>query len=104
MALKYTDQASTVADRAFRDRVEAGTMIVALSVAAETVTGNPTARMLLADAIINRADYAVSQFCWAIVGKPQLNDVSALDDPQINTVITQQWNVIASALTPVPGP
>jgi hypothetical protein len=102
MALKYQEQASIVDDVAFRDRVEAGCMIVALSVGAEPITGAPTARARLAHAIIDHADFAVAQFCWAIVGKQQVITVDDLTDQQINTVITQQWNVIADALTPPP--
>jgi hypothetical protein len=104
MPIEYANQASIVADKAFRDRVEAGCMIVALSVAAETISGGPTARARLADAVIGRADFAVLQFCWAIVGKQQVNTIDDLKDQQINTVVTQQWNVIADALTPPPPP
>jgi hypothetical protein len=104
MAMKYADQASTVTDPAFRNRVEAGCMIVAFNYGAQVVTGTgtPTARTLLADAVITRPDFAITQFCWALVGKQQITTVDDLTDVQINTVISQQWDVVAAALTPAP--
>ncbi len=111
MAIDYIDQASIVRDPAFRQRVEAGTMIVALSVdTLPPITGAPAQqRQDFADKVIATSNIAVTtfgvdQFCWAIVGKPQVNNVSDLSDSQINTVIKQYWDRIAQALFPAGAP
>ena len=109
MVIKFSDQKANVADTGFRDRVEAGCMSLALSIAAVAVTGtpitgSPTPHVLLADAIIEHSTFAVDQFCWAIIGKPQLTNIDDATDQQISNVVAQFWDPVASALTPARGP
>ena len=110
MAIGYIDQAAFVRDSSFRLRVEAGTMIVALSVdTLPTITGDPLRqRVELANKVISTSNFnvetfGVDQFCWALVGKQQVTNIGDFSDSQINTVIEQYWDRIAQAMIPPPG-
>jgi hypothetical protein len=104
VGIAYQDQQSTVADTGFQARVEAGEVIVALAVTSIAPTGSPTApRYQLADRVITQPDFAVTQFCWAIVTRPQLTDITQITDTQINNVISSFWDQVAGALFPA-GP
>jgi hypothetical protein len=101
MAIAYADQHSLVNDGSLRLRVEAGCMHVAVAVSNPGVSGQPAASLALANEVIKRADFAVTQFCWVLVDKQNFVSPDDITDGQITNVITSFWPQIAAALTPV---
>jgi hypothetical protein len=104
MAIKYADQASLVADVAFRAKVQAGMFVVALNVQSQAITG---LGVDLANEVIERSSttqqYAVTQFCWTLVGQQSVNGIDDLQDNQIRNLINSNWNAVALALSPFTG-
>jgi hypothetical protein len=107
MAIEYEDQGAAVRDTGLQNRVEAGVMIVALSVETLPPISGVGAQQrkdftnkVISTSDVHQPTFGVHQFCWAIVGVKQLADIGQISDNQINNVITTNWDRIAQAMMP----
>ena len=100
MALQLIDQGAAVNDSGFRLRVRAGCVKVSLiEFNAPPVSGSAqTQRIALAEAILRDPDYAVTQFCWLLVGLTQFTGIGDIDDNQVKNQIQNNFDQIAQMM------